>query len=496
MQRNTDHLIAFGPLSPSNHFPLWYKDSTLTRLELVTDEDLFAPAIGDLPKSGDPLLFPDNYPDEAFYMLVDAKLPTGGTPVRGTARVVLALEAAFAGTGDPAIDQQVVFGRVRLRIVGGVAGGEYTFTHPYGKSEPKRADENGKLDITEDIGVAPQQFAGALGSEIGPFLRWTSGADRKPGEAEAPAGYLGDGFTPHTITGSKLMSAGVPQNFILIEGPNIGDAGDQRDPNDRNNVNKIYTDLFTVQGRLARTAGAQITRAVYRCDAAGAVVLDIFASSEIGQVLQASGIAIAPTVLREQAETYFARIATGTTLPASVDVTNTTDVPTSKVSHPIVDYVTVERAEYDTNSKTLTVEASSSDLHTPPALQAKRLGPLTAGIGVFNPREAPPVEVTVTSSRGGSGSRTTTIVGAPTEPIPVTAIGGVDQSVQRDGGQPESTDARRSPLRRSEGSGQKANNYRTALANHRVGLRDGKPPTPIWTATQGETLIAVGLRCG
>jgi hypothetical protein len=244
-----------------------------------------------------------------------------------------------------------------------------------------------------------------------------------------------------------LTGANMPQNFVMIGCLSIGDSGAQHDPSNPNNPNnpnnptkvynpnnptKVYTDLLTAQGHVARAAGAQIDRAVYHRDGSGAVVIDVFASSETGQVLQASGDAIAPTLLREHDGKYFARVATEGTLPLSVDVTNTSDTPISITTRPVADEITIERAEYDTASKTLTIEASSSDQQSPPALEAVGLGALRDGLGIFSPQESTPVEVTVTSANGGSISRIVTILGAPTIPIEAVAKPGPDQTIGLD----------------------------------------------------------------
>ncbi len=243
MVRNTDHPTVVGPTSPEDGCPHGYKDSTGVRLEMAVGPiDPSTPAMGELPSPDQPVIFPTNFPDESFYMLADASMPTGGMSTPGRARVVLALEAAFGGAGDVASHRQVVCGRVRLRIRGGVPGASYIFTHLYGQSDPLKADDNGRLDFTEDIGVAPLVFAGALRSEIEPFLQWTSGAAKASSEIDTSVGYVSDGTTPHTITESPLGC-----NFVRIEGPNIADAGGPRDPEDPGNINKILTPLFTLQ---------------------------------------------------------------------------------------------------------------------------------------------------------------------------------------------------------------------------------------------------------
>ncbi|MCA1482010.1 hypothetical protein, partial [Bradyrhizobium sp. NBAIM08] len=115
-------------------------------------------------------------PEEAFYFLAEARMVTGGGVRTGRARVVLALEAAWGGTGSVADGQQVVFARLRVRVDRGVPFGLYRFTHPYGQTDFLPADDDGRVFVTEDIGVAPLQFDGALQGHVAPFLRWTSGA--------------------------------------------------------------------------------------------------------------------------------------------------------------------------------------------------------------------------------------------------------------------------------------------------------------------------------
>ena len=423
---NPDQLVAVGPISSSNHFPLWYKDSAGVRLELAVDpSDPFTPAMGDLPIPGSAVAFPNNFPDESFYFLVEARMTTGGTAVPGRARLVLALEAAFGGSGAVADGQQLVFGRVRVRIDGAIPGAAYTFTHPYGQTDPLPADEDGRVFVTEDIGV-PLAFATALGSEVAPFLQWTSGAALGPGEFDPPAGYVGDGVTEHTITGSPLGF-----NFFRIEGPNIADAGGPRDPADPTNVNKIQTSLFTVQGRLATVAGVDVPRAVYSRPAGGDVTLDVFASSEPGQAMDVGGPGISPTRMHGGAGRYIARIATGQAVPASATVTNTTDVPPTVTVTSVSDAVAISQADFDPAARTLTVTAASSDVATPPVLAVTDFGVLTAAPTTFADVDAPPVTVTVTSSAAGSERRTVAVTGAPMPALDVVAVAGPDQTVQQ-----------------------------------------------------------------
>ena len=122
--------MKVGPINAFDGFPVWYKDENGMRLQLNVDpNDPFSGITSaDLPDSSQPVSFPTNYPGEAFYMQVEAEMTTG-TGER--ARLVLALEAAFVNE-VPAAGDQIVFGRVRIRIFGLQPNVEYTVSHPYG----------------------------------------------------------------------------------------------------------------------------------------------------------------------------------------------------------------------------------------------------------------------------------------------------------------------------------------------------------------------------
>lgn len=326
--------------------------------------------------------------------------------------MVLALEATFGGTGDVVDGQQIVFGRLRVRIDGAVPGALYTFTHPYGQTAPLPADDRGRVFVTEDIGVSPSAFEGALQSHVAPFLRWTSGTARAPGEAEAPAGHIGDGDTAHTITGSPLIDAnGNPINYVRIEGPNIADAGGPRDPDDPLNVNKVLTPLFVLQGRLATIAGVEIIRAVYTRTAAGAVTIDVFAESEPGQTIVVSGVGLLDAAMQGANGNYFVHIDAGNVLPAEITVTNTTDPVASVKIADLTDAVVITMADYDSAAQTLTVAARSTDEGALPALTVSGPGLVGAPPGVLSPVAAPPAVLTVSSALGGTSTETVTGVG-------------------------------------------------------------------------------------
>lgn len=408
MLENFERLAAVGPTNPATGFPLWYKDAAGVLLEqALSAVDPNTPAVGDPQPftSGRPGA-PPTLPDESFYWLAEARMVTGGGTRTGRARVVLALEATFAGTGAVADEQQIVFARIRFRVDDGVPGGSYVVTHPFGETGPLIADDRGRVFETEDIGVAPLQFDGALSGHVAPFLRWTSGAAKAPGESDPPSGYLGNGTTAHTITGSPFGT-----NFVRIQGPNISEGNGPRDPDDPGNPNKAFTRLFTLQGRAATVVGVRLDRAVYSRDAAGLVHLDVFAGSEPGQSLTLSGAGIPDTPLTGNGSSYYVRVDTGTGVPASVTVSNTTDLPPSAASGSVADAVDVSRAEYNAASQTLTVAAASSDVTAAPVLTVTGEDLPDSPPGDIAGVAAPPPVVTVTSALGGSTRRHVSGVG-------------------------------------------------------------------------------------
>ena len=139
-----NELVAVGPTDPDNGFPLWYEDTDGTRLELGLDpNDPNLPAL-ELPTPGADVVFPTNFPDEAFYFAAEAEMLVGGPAGPARARLILALEAAFGGTGAVVDGQQMVFGRVRLRIDDVEPGATYTATGPYGQISGE-ADDRGRV---------------------------------------------------------------------------------------------------------------------------------------------------------------------------------------------------------------------------------------------------------------------------------------------------------------------------------------------------------------
>ncbi|MDQ1626393.1 MAG: hypothetical protein QOI54_137 [Actinomycetota bacterium] len=432
-------LVAVGPVSATDGFPVWYKDANGLRLmNCVTAADPLCPARGPLPDETANVSFPGNYPDEGFYMLANSSISTARA---GKATADIALEQAFRN-GPVTAGDQITFSRVRFKITNATDGVDYKITSPAGvKTLQTAAKTPGLLFDTEDIGIGGAgDFTGALGGSVGPFLTWdtypTDPALKPVSVAGAPAAdtYIGDGATPHKITGSPFGS-----NIFRIEGPGINPnptvdacptvAGPTADC--------VENDLFTLQGKLATTSGVTAEQATYSRTSAGSGLVDVFATSEASpqsiQVTDANPSAAArefsATGLTGSAGHYFARVAyTGAQPPASVQVSNVGDVPVSNKVINVVDQV-AGTATYDTSTSQLTVNAVSSDTVGPRTLTAVGYGDLSGGSLAVAALAAPPVSVTVKSDGGGSSSIPVTITGAARAPLPVMAAAGPNQTV-------------------------------------------------------------------
>lgn len=422
-------LAQVGPVNATDGYPVWYKDKNGLRLERCVDlADPRCPARGAVPDETAPLSFPDNYPDESFYAMAAANLNTADA---GKALVDIALEGAFAA-GPPIDGDQIVFARLRIKITNARDGVDYRVTTPVG-TKTVRTNKPGLVFDTEDIGIGGQgDFTGALAGRIGPFLTWSTFGDRSDPALSSDA-YIGDGVTPHAVKGSPYGT-----NVFRIEGPGINPSAADACPTVGGPVSDcVETALFTVQGKVATTAGVTAERATYARSSGSAAVVDVFASSEPGDV-QAIEVADAtpgasaafdPTDLPGAAGHYFARVAVGSLLPRQLQVSNVGDVPPSRRTVRVADRVSGE-AVYDTGHRSLTVTAGSSDTADPPALTVTGWGAMTAGSLVVEDLPAPPPSVTVTSAAGGSLVLPVTVDGAARAPIPVVAQAGPDQVVQ------------------------------------------------------------------
>ena len=430
---NTVGLKQVGPIDETNGFPLWYKDTNNVRLELCLDPSDANCIMGDLPNPGQPVSFPDNFPDEGFWSNTTATLDAGGGD---KALLVTGVEAAF-GTADglPAPGGQISFGRIRIRAAGLVDGATYTVTNPYGVDHiDAEAGAVKGINTTEDIGsLTPNgTFDQTLAAKSAPFLKWPTGA---------PAGYLGDPAVDHVVTGSPFNT-----NFFRIEGPvgsftgstqlcadaTLGDSATATD-------DCIETDLFSVVGKIATRAGVEVTKAYYSNSGTGHM-MDLFAFSEPGQNLVVSGSGIPQTRMREDASTgrYYARVFADGAPPADLAVTNKTDAPNS-VDHVAAamfgDKVHILSAVYSNDDHTLNVSSDSGDDSATMKLDGyAAVAPSIAnGVSTWSiPNvNVPPSDVLVTSNKGGVDSDDVVITGAEDPSAQVVAtISGDTNAVQ------------------------------------------------------------------
>lgn len=407
------------PAPPGHGFPTWYQDFNGMTLDLCLpdlNDPESAQATACLVPFNPPAggyVFPTNFPDEAFYFNAGAGLTLPGG---ARARLVLALEAAF-GAGAPAVNDQMVFARVRI-VAGVPFPGTYTVTHPYGTSEHVVEQATGARDIfdTIDIGLTPLNFREALGGAIGPFLEHVNGAVSTEDPTLPPvqaryivngATMLGDGTDLGPITGSPNGT-----NFFQICGPMDGPGLPDR---------CISTADFSLAGRLHNGPVASplaIERATYNRDSAGNIRIDVSAEAAagIGQgvpLVSLGGPDIAPLRMRgpDGIGRYYAQ---GVPLPPDrldrITVTNSGDNPPTSESAALVDLITVTSATYNGARGVVEVVASSSDKLVPlPELSIDEL-PNAAVLRGADPTvvtlgaavSVPPPRVTVRSSRGGA----------------------------------------------------------------------------------------------
>jgi hypothetical protein len=414
-------LQKVGPMGDYG-YPLWYKDSKGKRLELCLDglDPLCGFVAGEFAE-GPLSVETGNFHEEAFYQLAGAEitLPSGGDAV-----ATFALEAAWANElvqdGD-----QIVFGRVRFRVDDLLTGSKYVITHPYGVDEfvatPEDKDATqiggpGEIRFVEDIGVNGG-FEGATKSRIGTFLEWDTTADR-------PIGYVGNPNVDHKIK-NGYHNGTEEQNYFRIQGPGINSTCVTTSGTIRN---CIQTDLFSLMGKEATTAGVDVMRATYSQDTAGSGTIDVFASTEVDKqyTIDVTGDGMSATTMRGIGGQYFGRVPFTGDLPSQVIVTNKTDTPNSTKKLKPVDHVT-GTAKYDTNSDSLIITAVSSDKLNPPTLTAQGFKDIPAsGTLVINKPEKIPPTITVTSSAGGSESLPVDVT-----TVPASANAGAAQTVKQ-----------------------------------------------------------------
>ncbi|MFA5111874.1 MAG: hypothetical protein WC443_10745 [Desulfobaccales bacterium] len=384
-------LAAVGPINPANGFPLYFQDSNGVAVELpappIGDPDgLVTPTMTfDAVDPNNPFSVQIGFGTEAFYWIaaVNLDLPNGNR-----ALVEFGLEAAFAA-GPAADGDQFVFQRTRIRIDTPVAG-TYKVIHPYGTATfPNVPAGRRAINSTEDIGGITPAFDRALTGPLGPFLVAVNPAPT--------AGWVGDGGATSTVTGSPTGF-----NKVRIEGPpnsNLGGPG----------INFIETDQFTVSGHIfpgTVPTPLLVDRATYSRTADG-IAVDVFATSTPNARVEVFVSPARPPVpmTGDGSGRFFARVnfPPTFTLPGFVRVVANRGAPTAtSINRNLVDFISVTDARYTVSTQTMAINGASSDAVTLPVLTVTGFGDLVGGALNVTPMLAPPAEVTVTSTKGGS----------------------------------------------------------------------------------------------
>jgi len=415
-----------GPYTfATGKFPMWYQDSNQLSMELCQSRAASSRVAAStppaymctlLPEPGIfddslPMVFPDNWPPEAFWFLAETTIPNNGAGF-GMDAYVAGIEAAFASENPTDGDQQS-FARIRIRVNVPVAG-TYTITHPYGV-ETVNVTTPGRraINITKDIGIgAPGDFSGTLNGAIGPFLRSINGpyteVNPDTGGVET---FVGDPNLTEAVTGSPFDT-----NFVRIVGPS--------------GAGTIQTNLFTVAGKVLdsrQQTHVDIDRATYRRTSAG-VRAEVFAKADSSSTLCfRETVALLPgppptpcqtSLTGDNTGLFFGQRLGSGAVPPVVVVTATNPAGTTRptsVSAKLTDVVKVQTARYSWASHSLLIEATSTDEVAVPDMVAQGYGRLSKTgtlqrITVADLTQ-PPATITVKSAAGGSDTEAVVVVG-------------------------------------------------------------------------------------
>ena len=420
----------FNPVATSNGYPQWYTDANGVTV------DLPVPPIGDgltaptmiyqaLAPASNAVALRAGFDTEAFYFNAKAN-PKGFQTAYGKIVTTIGLEASYAN-GTPTEGQQVVFSRIRIKAPVKVAG-TYTLTHPWGSEtiNVTAADINSTnkgIFFTKDFGLntgwspdglgwlavaPPGGFYSVLqpGNTMSTFLTALSPAP--------PAGWIGDGVTLSTVTGSPTG-----YNKVRLQGPDANLDG--------RGHNFVETSLFVVSGHIPTNTAVPLPLSVDRvtCSYPGALGLnavenvDLFLTSKQGATVTVTdgvlGTPLFTGAVTDPSGRFYKSFPAAT---KSITVTLTTAdpgfTPTTRTV-PVIDYVNITSAAYSLSGNTLTVTATSSDFFTAakhgrlaPTLRVLGFGPMIvdasgtytlAPVAVTSPL---PPSITVNSTTGGT----------------------------------------------------------------------------------------------
>ena len=414
------HLDSYGGSHMGSNFPKWYKDSSGVQLELCTAKtDVAGACLYDPPNDPVTGLPINTYATtlgmgaEAFWWMGEASMPFAG----GTAQIVMAVEAAFFSGEIPLERDEFGFGRLRLRI-DIPSPGDYEITHPFGK-EVFHAEAAGQraINITMDTGAVQPDWTGPLKSKVESFLIWDSSAPA------APPGYVGDGATPHKVTGS-------PHGTNYFEVKKVGD-----------DTIRAFTDQFVITGKYSNEE-SDTPLSARRVSYNGSQ-LEVLMTSAQTAALTATVEGTSYPLISDGLGHFYLSIPVSTK-PKTITVaaTNAKTLPTTQ-THDVIDNVMITKATFSPSLGELTVEAQSSmynanmsDPNLTLTLEAFDVTiPQTAAsvTKTITGIKVPPSKIKVVSSYGGSETRSVIITGAsptapasgstttPTTPTPTTS---------------------------------------------------------------------------
>jgi hypothetical protein len=398
--------LAIGELHPINGFPRTILDTNNVAMELCLDgaNCIFSPL-----EAGNPFSEEIGFGAEAFWWAAEGTipvpLPVPGVPegIQPIALVVMAAEAGFLGT--VATGNQLQFTRLRIRIDAPFAG-FYTVTHPFGQIIQRPVGVAGRRAINETFDIPFVAGEAAHQGRVGPFLVWEP-------LSEAPAGFVGNPFVEHAVSGSPC---GTNEFRVSAENP----IGTPIDLNGDAPGNDLVTDLFKVWGKLfqdAPTLPLTVDSASYSRPAGGGPGrVNVFVSSTSIAAVTAQKLPQMPLkTLTRKGGKFFTSfdLASTFTLPATVNVIAHADGFNDGLAvSPITDEVTIEIANYDIINRKLAIRAKSSDMRVVPTLTlSDGLGTIASGVTrVIANVLVPPARISVTSSAGGSETKRVSIV--------------------------------------------------------------------------------------
>ena len=431
-----------GPQNPVNGFAEYVMDSNGLALELCLDPTGFC--FFDPVQPGNAFSSQIGFGFEGFWWLAEPDT-TAFRQVQGDMKAVLVLGAEAAFLGEIVDGGQFPFTRLRVRLDLPLIG-HYRVTEPYGTHvyDIQTLVVGDEVFESFDIEFTPGSVdaagnvteATSTNNCVAPWLTWdTYPADPLLDINGGGPDYIGDGTTPHLITGSptgtNLFRIEAFADSELTVHLNTFDPGDT---DGDGSENSFTTNLFVVNGKLynGQLATPMVAgRTTYTRDATGTTgQVDVFTAGAASALVSATGGANVGgpfALLTDLAGSFFeSRLLTpdALILPSVVEIDaldNGAAIPTdpTHLVNPLVDLVSITLAEYDLGAQplpTLTVEATSSDSQNPPLLRLVGLDQdLTAGSVVVTETIpgvplAPPGTVTVSSSAGGSAIRLVEVI--------------------------------------------------------------------------------------